>query len=94
MVYHVIELYHAQAQKYSTGAGQVAIVSFLVLKMLMLVSICEAAFGNMGWGSKDGSNLPWYKDNYGGVHSGVECDTKTPGCEHLCIDSFFPISPE
>ena len=86
-----------------------AIVSFLVLKMLMLVSICEAAFGNMGWGSKDGSNLPWYKgllennhlkittsylDGYGGVHSGVECDTKTPGCEHLCIDSFFPISPE
>ena len=86
-----------------------AIVSFLVLKMLMLVSICESAFGNMGWGSKDGSNLPWYKgsyeyngiktkaidlEGYGGVHSGVECDTKTPGCEHLCIDSFFPISPE
>ena len=41
-----------------------AIVSFLVLKMLMLVSICESAFGNMGWGSKDGSNLPWYKGSY------------------------------
>ena len=30
----------------------------------------------------------------GGKDSGVECDTKTPGCETMCIDSFFPISPE
>ena len=30
---------------------------------------------------------------YGGERSGVECDTKTPGCEHMCMNHLFPIGP-
>ena len=32
----------------STKRGQIIIVSFMVLKMLMLFSICEKAFGRIG----------------------------------------------
>ena len=53
----------------------------------MLFSICEKAFGRIG------KKLEKNKLPKGGKDSGVECDTKTPGCEHLCIDSFFPVSP-
>ena len=55
--------------------------------MLMLFSICEKAFGRIG------KKLEKNKLPKGGKDSGVECDTKTPGCETMCIDSFFPISP-
>ena len=44
----------------STLQGQMAIVSFLILKMLMLVSICEKAFGKIGKDEK----------GRGGIHSG------------------------
>ena len=53
----------------------------------MLFSICEKAFGRIG------KKLEKNKLPKGGKDSGVECDTKTPGCETMCIDSFFPISP-
>merc|ERR1711931_415054 len=59
----------------------------MVLKMLMLFSICEKAFGRIG------KKIEKNKLPKGGKDSGVECDTKTPGCETMCIDSFFPISP-
>ena len=38
-----------------------AIVSFLILKMLMLVSVCEKAFGKIGKDEK----------GKGGIHSGA-----------------------
>ena len=34
-----------------------------------------------------------YLGKYGGERSGVECDTKTPGCEHMCMNHLFPIGP-
>ena len=34
-----------------------------------------------------------FPGKYGGERSGVECDTKTPGCEHMCMNHLFPIGP-
>ena len=32
-----------------SGVGRIAVTAMLVGKMLMLVSICDSAFGNIGW---------------------------------------------
>ena len=37
--------------------------------------------------------LNYWLGKYGGERSGVECDTKTPGCEHMCMNHLFPIGP-
>ena len=37
--------------------------------------------------------IKWTLGKYGGERSGVECDTKTPGCEHMCMNHLFPIGP-
>ena len=31
------------------GVGRIAVIAMMVGKMLMLVSICDSAFGNIGW---------------------------------------------
>jgi len=69
--WHVVEKYLEQTGKHSTLIGKYWITMFLVLRLLILFSICEAAFGDVG----------------------LECDTKTPGCEKMCINQFYPIAP-
>ena len=32
-----------------SGVGRIAVIAMMVGKMLMLVSICDSAFGNIGW---------------------------------------------
>lgn len=69
--WHVVEKYLEQTGKHSTLIGKYWITMFLVLRLLILFSICEAAFGDVD----------------------LECDTKTPGCEKMCINQFYPIAP-
>merc|ERR1712243_529787 len=69
--WHVVEKYLEEFGKHSTLIGKYWITMFLVLRLLILFSICEAAFGDVG----------------------LECDTKTPGCQKMCINQFFPIQP-
>ena len=57
--WHVVEKYLEETGLHSTLIGKYWITMFLVLRLLILFSICEAAFGDVG----------------------LECDTKTPGCE-------------
>ena len=35
--------------KIFSGVGRIAVIAMMVGKMLMLVSICDSAFGNIGW---------------------------------------------
>jgi len=69
--WHVVEKYLEETGKHSTLIGKYWITMFLVLRLLILFSICEAAFGDVG----------------------LECDTKTPGCQKMCINQFYPIQP-
>merc|ERR1711892_243941 len=52
---------------------------FLVLRMLVLFSIAEGAFGD--------------DDEKFGLRPRLECDTKTPGCQKMCENQFYPIQP-
>merc|ERR1712062_392530 len=93
---HVLELYIQQLQRYSPGFGWFGINLFLVLKLLLLFSVTYEAFGSEGWRPKDTSDYskPYWKKKYvGGIYSGTECDTKTPGCEIGCINQLWPIAP-
>ena len=62
-----------------------AIVSFLILKMLMLVSICEKAFGKIGKDEK----------GRGGIHSGkfsvVKFNLMTYSYAEFRGADFFPV---
>ena len=33
----------------NSGIGRIAVIAMIIGKMLMLVSICDSAFGNIGW---------------------------------------------
>lgn len=69
--WHVVEKYLEEVGKHSTLIGKYWITMFLVLRLLILFSICDSAFGDVG----------------------LECDTKTPGCQKMCINQFYPIQP-
>lgn len=69
--WHVVEKYLEETGLHSTLIGKYWITMFLVLRLLILFSICEAAFGDVG----------------------LECDTKTPGCQKMCVNQFYPIQP-
>jgi len=69
--WHVVEKYLEEAGKHSTLIGKYWITMFLVLRLLILFSICDSAFGDVG----------------------LECDTKTPGCQKMCVNQFYPIQP-
>jgi len=77
--WHVIENYLEETSKHSTLVGKYWITMFLVLRMLVLFSIAEGAFG------EDDEKL--------GLRPRLECDTKTPGCQRMCENQFYPIQP-
>lgn len=70
--WHVVENYLEQTGKHSTLVGKYWISTFLALRLLLLCSIVDDAFGD----------------------TDLECDTKTPGCERMCINHFYPLKPQ
>ena len=95
-----IELYIQLLQRYAPGFGWFGINLFLILKVFLCFTICDNAFGLEGWRPAHGGDHDTYgKNNYfgkfskytGGLNSGTECDTKTPGCELGCINDLWPI---
>ena len=47
--------------KIFSGVGRIAVIAMMVGKMLMLVSICDSAFGNIGW-DEGKAPLKWWMD--------------------------------